>query len=93
MNEYLAEGEAALKVTDFVISDKDKKRLGVTYTRVGSNNQITITCSNAGSAIVSVKMIAGGDKVGTNDNPGGMEITKQFALIVREGFSSNGGWM
>ena len=93
MNEYLAEGEAALKVTDFVISDKDKKRLGVTYTRVGANNQITITCSNAGSAIVSVKMIAGGDKVGTNDNPGGMEITKQFALIVREGFSSNGGWM
>ena len=93
MNDYLAEGEATLKVTDFIISKKDIEKLGITYTRVGSNNQVTITCSKAGSAIVSVKMIAGGDKVGTNDSAGGMEITKQFALIVRDGFTSNGGWM
>ncbi len=93
MSNYLANGEAKLKVTDFIISDKDKKKLGITFTRIGSNNLITITCNNVGSAIVSVKMIAGGDKVGTNDNPGGMEITKQFALIVRDGFTTNGGWM
>jgi hypothetical protein len=38
-------------------------------------------------------MVAGGEAAGSTDNIGGITITKEFALVVREKFSDNGGWL
>lgn len=82
------------KIISAELSTSDKKRLDVTFLRVSPmHNTIDITCNNSGSAIMTVKFIAGGDELGTNDNLGGMTITKRFALVVRNGYAENGGWL
>ena len=38
-------------------------------------------------------MVAGGENAGSSTTIGGMTITKKFALIVRDDFADNGGWL
>lgn len=95
MSQYLSDGTMSLSIVDIEISDADKNRLGVKRLQRASStsNIFLIHCTNTGSAIINVKMIAGGKTPGSNDAPGGMVINKKFALIVRNGFAENGGWM
>ena len=66
---------------------KNKPRL------LSTTNVFLVTCENVGSAVVEVKMIAGGDTAGTTETIGGMIITRRFALVVRDRFTDNGGWL
>ena len=95
--DYLSDGKVNLKLIEengVEISEEDKKKLGISDIVVLPNSgTIRITCENIGSAIISVKMIAGGDKVGGSDSAGGYVISKKFALIVRDSFAENGGWL
>lgn len=95
LNKYLADGETNITFSGMEISEADMKRLGMTSKPkyLSPTNSFAVTCNNTGSAIVTVKMIAGGDTAGTGDNIGGMIISKKFALVVRDGFADNGGWM
>ena len=95
MTPYMADGETNLTLIDMEISDEDMKRLGMnSKPRLMSvKNVIAVTCENTGSAIVKVKMVAGGESAGSTNNVGGITITKEFALVVREKFSDNGGWL
>jgi len=95
VNKYMADGKTNIKLSDIEISQADMKRLGMSSKPryMSTANVFSVTCKNSGSAIITVKMIAGGDNLGTSDNAGGKSITKKFALIVRNGFAENGGWL
>ncbi len=97
LTPYLSDGKVSLKLVEggVKISSKDMKRLGIENKPevMPVSNKISITCKNSGSAIMEVKMIAGGDSAGTSTSIGGMTITKRFALIVRDNFTTNGGWL
>jgi hypothetical protein len=95
MTPYLADGNSKYTLLDMEISDADMKRLGMTSKPrlMSTTNVFAVTCTKTGSAIVKVKMVAGGEAAGSTDNIGGITITKEFALVVREKFSDNGGWL
>ena len=95
VNEYMGDGKTNIKLIDIEISDADMARLGMTSKPryLSTTNSFAVTCNNTGSAIVTVKMIAGGDSAGTDETVGGMIIYKKFALVVRDGFAENGGWL
>lgn len=97
LTPYLSDGVVSLKlVADGAkVSSSDMKRLGMDSqpTVRTQNNIITLTCNNTGSAILEVKMVAGGETAGSSTTTGGMVITKKFALIVRDNFANNGGWL
>ena len=95
MTPYMADGETNLTLIDMEISDEDMKRLGMnSKPRLMSvKNVIAVTCENTGSAIIKVKMVGGGDTAGSTNNVGGITITKEFALVVRDKFTDNGGWL
>ena len=92
---YIADGNSKFQLLDMVISDADMKRLGIkSKPRLLKNNNVfVLTCENSGSAVVEIKMVAGGNTAGTTENVGGMTIIKKFALIVRDNFAENNGWL
>ncbi len=75
------------------ISAADMEKLGMkdkpTMSKTG---RLTIYCTKPGSAIVTVRFIAGGSIAGSDSATGGMVIEKKFAIIAR-GVASNGGWL
>ena len=95
INNYLADGDSKYTLKEMEISEADMKRLGMSSKPKYYENmdKFLVTCNNVGSAVVSVKMIAGGDTAGTGETVGGMVISKKFALVVRDSFAQNGGWM
>ena len=96
VNKYIGDGNTDIEFIEIIISDADMQRLGMqSKPRYSStSNTFYITCEKTGSAIVTVKMIAGGDVLGDGGEiQGGIEVTKKFALIVRDGFAENGGWL
>ena len=90
MQKYF--GEGTVKILSAKISSEDKAKLGmVSDPRVTSNNNIYVTCNNTGTAIVELEIISGvGNSEGTMS---GLTTTRRFALVVRENFANNGGWM
>ena len=95
MTPYMTDGNSKLTLIEMKISDEDMKRLGMKnkHRLMSNTNSFAVTCENTGSAIVKVTMVAGGETAGSSDTVGGYTITKEFALVVREKFSDNGGWL
>lgn len=95
LTPYIADGKTEYSFIDMTISDADMKRLGMkSKPRYMSTTKVfLVNCENTGSAVVEVKMIAGGDTAGTTETAGGMIITKKFVLVVRDNFAENGGWL
>lgn len=92
ISKYVADGVVNPIISSVEISSDDIVRLGISKPRIFSN-KILITCKNAGSAIIKVNMIGGGDTIGSGTVSGGMAISREFAIIVRDGFTENGGWL
>ena len=76
---------------DYDISDEVRVRLGSEGDTVFSNLFI-LTCTKPGIGVVTVKFIAGGDKLGTSNTPGGKLIEKEIVLISRQK-NDNGAWL
>ncbi|MBQ7856357.1 MAG: S8 family serine peptidase [Alistipes sp.] len=75
------------------ISEEDMAKLGIKETPTISNTgRMSIQCTKPGSAIVTVRFIAGGNTEGGDSATGGMMLEKKFAIIAR-GVASNGGWL
>lgn len=88
--KYIGDGEANLKIRDIEISSEDMQRLGMSSKPTIFGNKIILKCANAGSAIIGIQL-----QSGTSSGGGisGMNITKEFALVVRNSHSDNGGWL
>lgn len=82
-----------LTYTDVNMFDNDIKRLGMPEAPSMYNGKLMIKCTKPGSARITVKAIAGGDRINNGLMMGGMEITKEFYVIAREGTALNGGWL
>ncbi len=87
-------GDGNIKVTgynDYVIPVETSNRLGITGDTY-FNGKIYLTCQNAGVGAITVKYIAGGNKVGGGTTTGGKLMEKEIVLVVRDA-NDNGGWM
>jgi hypothetical protein len=87
-------GNGDIKVKAFNgydISDETKKRLGIEKIEF-FNTSIYLTCKNAGIGTITVKYIAGGDKVGGGATTGGKLMEKEIVIVAREA-NDNGGWL
>lgn len=98
LRPYLGDGTLDIAVRDnldstTIMSEEDKARLGVTNGPRISNNKLIITCENTGHGYIDVSYIAGGKEAGYDEGMGGRVSTKRLAIIVRDGHTSNGGWM
>lgn len=93
ISEILGGGAASLEILSVEMSAADKTKIKLDgNVTISSTGRLQIKCDNEGSAIVTVKFVAGGKAVGTDTATGGMEVTKKFAILAR-GFASNGGWL
>ena len=97
--------ELELKVTNFVgngdikvkafngyeISEETMERLGIAKVEFFSTS-VYLTCTKPGIGVITVKYIAGGDKVGGGELTGGRLMEKEIVIVAREA-NDNGGWM
>lgn len=75
------------------IDIKDASSLGITNEPAIEKGIMKITCTKVGSGKISVKAIAGGDKLGGGDSIGGMEFSKEISIASRPYVAGNGGWL
>ena len=98
LRPYLGDGTLDIVVRDnldssTIMSDADKKKLGVSNGPRISSNKLIITCDKAGHGFIEVSCVIGGKEPGSDDTMGGRVSTKRLAIIVRDGHTTNGGWM
>ena len=75
------------------IDVKGASSLGIANEPVIEKGMMKITCTKVGSGKISVKAIAGGDKLGGGDSIGGMEFSKEISIASRPYVAGNGGWL
>lgn len=93
LTPYLADGELIYKPLDMVVPADVATRLGIESAPRLFGNKFLITCNNIGSGVVEISFVAGNTTAGNDSEKGGIVVTKRFALIVRDDFSDNGGWL
>ena len=91
LKDYM--GGHAADLTYLAIDIKGASSLGITDEPVIEKGIMKITCTKVGSGKISVKAIAGGDKLGGGDSIGGMEFSKEISIASRPFTASNGGWL
>lgn len=90
LQPYLGSGNLGMKITGIEIAPEDMARLGMSANPTIFSNKIILKCTQPGSAIARIKLLAGN---GNSNGMNGMPITKEFALIVRTNHAQNGGWL
>ena len=75
------------------IAKEDMEKLGMTAEPEMYNGQLMIKCTKPGVARITVKAVGGGNRPGSETIMGGIEISKEFAVIARETGAENGGWL
>ncbi len=90
ISNYIGNGKGTIKMLQSEISDEVKEKLGITDCKF-MGNKLVMTCTKPGSALVTLKYVAGGNTVGGGQITGGMEAQQEFALIVRPGVKVDAG--
>lgn len=93
LTQFFGGSAANLTYSRIEITQGDKDKLGITQAPVISNGNLKFKCSHSGCAKIRISAIAGGTTAGTGADIGGMEISKEFAIIARTVQSANGGWL
>lgn len=75
------------------MSDEDMEELGMAVPPSISNGKLVVSASKRGSGRLTVTAVSGGASVGGSDNMGGMEVRREFELVVRSKKANNGGWL
>ena len=70
---------------------EDMERLGVEEKPFIAGGKLQIRCSKTGSAKIKIRAIAGGNRIGAPDYIGGIPVTREIAVVVRESTSKR--WM
>ena len=90
ISDFIGDGKCSIKMIKNDIPEDVVEKLGiVSWQYMGS--KLVMTCTKPGSALVTLKYIAGGNAVGGGQITGGMEAQQEFALIVRPGVKVDGG--
>lgn len=101
ISPYIGDGRGTIKMLEGEISNEVKEKLGIVDCKF-MGNKLLMTCTKPGSALVTLKYVAGGNTVGGGMITGGMEAQQEFAFIVRPGIKIDegtgaplnpGGWL
>ena len=82
-----------LTYLDVEMSKEDMDKLGISSAPKMYNGQLMIKCTKPGVARIKVSAVGGGTRPGSETIMGGIEISKEFAIIARETGAENGGWL
>lgn len=93
LEEYFGGHAAELTYLGVDVSSAVSTSLGLDSTPVVEDGVLKLTCTKVGSGKVTVKAIAGGDKLGGDDSIGGMEISREISIVSRPLATQNGGWL
>ena len=92
VTSLLGNGDITVKAyNDYIISEDTKQRLGINKIEFFSTS-IYLTCTKPGIGVITVKYIAGGDKVGGGNTTGGKLMEKEIVIVSREA-NDNEGWL
>lgn len=92
LSVHFGGGSEKLVYTGVTAEDEAVRTLGIESISV-EDGLLKVRCSNTGTARVQVTAIIGGSSVGGGDTMGGMEVSRDFMLVVRRKASENGGWL
>lgn len=94
VDDYLGDGNLSIKMlSDIEISDDVREALGIENDPKVKGELLYITCTKPGSGIIKLHFVAGGNSVGGGSTVGGMEFTREFAIISRPNNSTASGWL
>ena len=98
LSDYIGDSSLDIKYKDnlnssTIMSREDMDKLGVTNEPRISGGKLIVTCNKTGHGFINVECIIGGSEAGSDNKMGGRVTTKKIALIVRDGHTTNGGWM
>lgn len=92
IQSFLGNGDIKVKAySEYKISEETKQRLGIEKVEFFSTS-IFLTCNKPGIGVITVKYIAGGDKVGGGNNRGGKLMEKEIVIVARDN-NDDGGWL
>jgi len=90
---FFGGGAASLKFKSATVSAEDKAAVGMT-TCLLSGSKLYVVCTKPGIAAVTVTALVGGTSQTDKNAPIATEVTKKFAIAVRDGGTAgNGGWL
>ncbi len=101
ISNYIGDGKCQIKMLQSEIPADVQEKLGITDVKF-MGSKLIMTCTKPGSALVTLKYIAGGTIVGGGQITGGMEAQQEFAIIARPGVKIDegtgspinpGGWL
>ena len=91
--DYFGGHAAELTYLGVTVGSDAKASLGLDADPVVENGELKLTCTKVGSGKITVRAIAGGDKLGGGDSIGGMEIAREISIVSRPFTTKNGGWL
>ena len=99
---YIGDGtNDKIKMLECEISEEAKEALGIENIK-WMGGKLMLTCTKPGSALVTLKYVAGGTNVGGGQITGGMAAQQEFAFVARYGVTYDegtlepntpGGWL
>ena len=90
ISQFIGDGNCQIKMLESDIPTEVQEKLGITNCKF-MGSKLLLTCTKPGSALITLKYIAGGNAVGGGQITGGMEAQQEFALIARPGVKIDGG--
>jgi hypothetical protein len=102
VSSYIGDGQnTKIKMLETEIPQEAIDALGIQDIK-WMGGKLMLTCTKPGTALVTLKYIAGGNNVGGGQITGGMETQQEFAFVARYGVDYNegtlepitpGGWL
>lgn len=93
LGDYFGGHASELTYLGVEVSSEASASLGLEADPVVENGVLKLTCTKVGSGKITVRAIAGGDKLGGGDSIGGMEISREISIVSRPFTTKNGGWL
>lgn len=93
LDEFFGDSSTSLTYLGVDISDEAREAVGVVGTPTFEDGKLKIECSKRGTARITVRAIAGGNTIGGGNSMGGMEMEREFEIVVRQSTAQNGGWL
>ena len=88
LDNLFSEASHRLNFTECVVPQESADKLGISTTPSFKDGELVIKCTKPGSGRISVKAV-----IGTGSNTTGMEVEREFELVVRRSKADNGGWL
>ena len=93
LDNYFGDSSSSLTYTSVEMSAEDMAAIGISSAPTIEKGKLKVRATKRGCGRIRVTAIVGGTSVGGGNNMGGMEVSREFELVVRNSVASNGGWL